>query len=363
MRIGVDVREAEGQLAGKGQVARELAEYLPKQMPGDEFVFYAKKKFPLKTAPNVTWQEVGGKSVLWHRNVAKQANKQCDVYLSTTSYVTPRWLKIPTALVVYDLISFKDFAIPQRRAKAIERATLGPAVEKAAAILTISEATARDLTGLFPVAKGKVTVMPLAADDRFKSTYPKKDLDAARKKFGLTKPFAFFAGTLEPRKNLVQLIRSYAELPEPLRDKYDLVLVGKQGWDYESIFVAIDQLDLGNRVKHLDYVADDDLAKLYAAAEVFAFPSLYEGFGLPVLEAMQSGTPVLTSDLSSLPEVGDDAVLYVDPTSDQSVTAGLQKLLTGASLRRRLKTAGLKRSKKYSWKRTAEIAAKALRDL
>ena len=363
MRIGIDVREAEGQPAGKGQVVRELAQLLPSVMKGDEFTFYAKKKFPLKAAPNVTWQEVSGKSVLWHRNVAKRANKECDAYLATTSYVTSRWLKIPTALIVYDLISFKDFAIPQRRAKAIERTTLGPAVDKAASILTISEATARDLASLFPVVKGKVTVMPLAADDKFKSTYPKKELDTVRRRYGLKKPYAFFAGTLEPRKNLVQLIRSYAELPKPLRDKYDLVLAGKKGWDYESIFVAIEQLDLGDRVRHLDYVSDDDLARLYAAAEVFAFPSLYEGFGLPVLEAMQSGTPVLTSDLSSLPEVGDKAVLYADPTSDQSVTAGLERLLTDAALRRKLRAAGLKQAKTYSWKRTAEIAAEALREL
>lgn len=363
MRIGLDVREAEGQPAGKGRVVRELAQVLPTVMPKDEFVFYAKKRFPLETPANVTWREVGGKSVLWHRNVAKRANKECDVYLSTTSYVTPRWLKIPIALVVYDLISFKDFAIPQRRAKAIERATLGPAVEKAAAILTISEATARDLTGLFPAAKGKVTVMPLAADDRFKAAHPKKELDAVRERYGLAKPYVFYAGTLEPRKNLVELVRAYSELPEKLRNKYDLVLAGKKGWDYESIFVAIEQFDLQDHVKHLDYVPDDDLAKLYAAAEVFAFPSLYEGFGLPVLEAMQSGTPVLTSDLSSLPEVGDDAVLYVDPTSDRSVEGGLEKLLSSAALRRTLKASGAKRAKKYSWKRTAEIAAEALRGL
>lgn len=363
MRIGLDVREAEGQPAGKGRVVRELAQLLPKVMKKDEFVFFTKKRFPLETSQNVTWREVGGKSVLWHRNVAKQANKNCDVYLSSTSYVTARWLKIPIVLIVYDLISFKDFAIPQRRAKAIERATLGPAVDKSTTILTISEATARDLIGLLPAAKGKVTVMPLAADDRFRATYPKKELDATRKKYGLSKPYAFFAGTLEPRKNLVELIRAYAELPEKLREKYDLVLAGKKGWEYDSTFVAIEQLEVSTNVKHLDYVSDEDLAKLYAAAEVFAFPSLYEGFGLPVLEAMQSGTPVLTSDLSSLPEVGDHAVLSVDPTSDRSVKNGLEKLLTDAALRRKLKTAGLRRAKKYSWKRSAEIAAKALRGL
>jgi glycosyltransferase involved in cell wall biosynthesis len=208
-----------------------------------------------------------------------------------------------------------------------------------------------------------MTVMPLAAEGRFKATQPKARLDAVRNKFGLKKPYIFFAGTLEPRKNLVQLIRSYGELSAKLRDKYDLVLAGKKGWDYDSIFVAIDQLGLTDNVKHLDYVADDDLAELYAAAEVFAFPSLYEGFGLPVLEAMQSGTPTLTSDLSSLPEVGDNSVLYVDPTSDQSVTTGLEKLLTDSALRRKLKASGLKRAKKYSWKRTAEIAAEALRGL
>lgn len=363
MRIGIDVREAEGQPAGKGQVTRELAERLPARMRDAEFVFYAKEKFPLKTGKNVTWQAVGGKSLLWHRNVAKHANRHCDIYLSTTSYVTPRWLKIPFAMVVYDLISFKDFAIPQRRAKAIERATLGPAIKKATQILTISEATAKDLASLFPAAKGKTVHMPLAADDRFKATYSKPALDATRKKFQLTKPFVFFAGTIEPRKNLVQLIRSYAELPQKLRQKYDLVLAGKQGWDYDSVFMAIDQFDLTDQVRYLDYVSDDDLAKLYAAAEAFCFPSLYEGFGLPILEAMQSGTPVITSDLSSLPEVGDDAVLYIDPTSDQSLAKALRRLLTDAKLRQKLKTVGLKQARTYSWKRTAGIAAEALRDI
>ncbi len=363
MVIGVDVREAEGEPAGKGRVVRELAERLPGKMRGDQFVFYAKKRFPLKTAKNVTWREVGGQSLLWHRNVAKQANRDCDVYLSTTSYVTPRWLKIPFAMVVYDMISFKDFAIPQRRAKAIERATLGPAVKKAARILTISEATAHDLVSLFPDAKGKITAMPLAADDRFKSAHPKGALDAVYKKFRLKKPFVFFAGTLEPRKNLVQLVRSYAELPGKVRDKYDLVLAGKKGWDYDSVFVAIEQLDLTDHVRYLDYVSDDNLAKLYAAAEVFCFPSLYEGFGLPVLEAMQSGTPAITSDLSSLPEVGGKAVLYVDPTSDQSLSNALKKLLTDATLHRKLKTAGLKQARTYSWERTAGIAVETLRGI
>lgn len=363
MRIGLDVREAEGQPAGKGRVVKELAERLPAVMPKDEFFFYTKQRFPLKTPPNVTWREVHSRSLLWHRKVAKQANKECDAYLATSSYLTQRWLKIPFAMVVYDLISFKDFAVPQRRAKAIERATLGPALQKAARILTISEATAQDLISLFPSTKGNSTVMSLAADDRFTATYSKSDLAAVRKKFQLTKPFVFFAGTLEPRKNLVQLIRAYAELPATLRGTYDLVLAGKKGWEYDSVFTAITQLGLSDQVHHLDYVSDDELAKLYAAAEVFCFPSLYEGFGLPVLEAMQSGTPVITSDLSSLPEVGGDAVVYVDPTSDQSLVTALQNVLTNPALRRKLKTAGLKRAKTYSWKRTAEIAAKAFRGL
>lgn len=362
MRIGVDVREAKGQVVGKGRVARELAERVPGKLRSVEFDFYTKGKLSLRTGSNVTWKPVGGKSVLWHRSVAKQANRDDDSYLTTTSYVTPRWLKIPFAMVVYDLISFKDFAIPQRRAKAIERATLGTAVKKSSKILTISQATADDLASLFPESKGKTVVMPLAADDHFKP-YPKKETDTAAKKFKLTKPYIFFAGTLEPRKNLVQLIRSYAELPEAVRDTYDLVLVGKKGWDYESIFNAIDQLDLNDRIHHLDYVADQDLARLYAGAEVFAFPSLYEGFGLPILEAMQSGTPVITSDLSSLPEVGGQAVEYIDPTNDVALTKTLAKVLGSAALRKKLRTAGLKRAKDYSWERTAEIAAEALRGL
>lgn len=361
MVIGIDVREAAGEPAGKGRVVRELAERLPRAMPDVQFVLFAQRRFPLKTARNVCWKIVGSRALLWHKHVAKQANRDCDVYLATTSYVTPQFLKIPYILIVYDLIAFKYHAAPQRKARAIENLTLGRAVKRARAILTISQATADDLATLYPAAKGKVSVMPLAADSRFRADRKSNELTTIRKKYELRKDFILAAGTIEPRKNLTRLVRAYAALPSALRQRYDLVLAGKKGWQYDSVFNAIAHGGAADTIHHLDYLPDEDLAKLYATATVFCYPSLYEGFGLPVLEAMQSGTAVITSNISSLPEVGDRAVRYVSPLKTAALTAALSDLLRNAAKRRRLQAAGVRQAKQFSWEQTTTIATEALR--
>jgi alpha-1,3-rhamnosyl/mannosyltransferase len=210
--------------------------------------------------------------------------------------------------------------------------------------MAISEATRRDLVEHYPAAADKTTVVPLAADDRFRPG------DAARHP-GPDGPFVLVVGTLEPRKNLPRLIEAFAGLDPALRERYRLVLAGANGWQTDETFASIAEHE--NEITTLGYVSDDDLAALYRAAELVCYPSLYEGFGLPVLEAMQSGTAVLTSSTSSMPEVGGDAARYVDPLDVDDIRAGLEQLLADADERERLARLGRERSESFSWERTA----------
>lgn len=361
MVIGLDVREALDRPAGKGRYAFEMLSRLPELASDEEtFRMYA-ASLPDHTPPaHTSWDAVPARGIGWHRAVARRANRECDVYFSPTSYLTPQFLRIPSVITVHDLIAFNPDAHPQRRAQVIERLTLGRAVRKAAAIIAVSESTARDLAERYPGAADKVTVVHSAADERFQPYTPKQTA-ATLAKHNLPRRFILAAGTLEPRKNLERLVRAYHFLPEKLRSAYPLILVGKKGWRYQPVFDAIQELRLGTEVRHLDYVSDEDLAKLYAAATVFCYPSLYEGFGLPVLEAMQAGTPVITSKTSSLPEIGGRAVRYADPRKTTDISKALKELLQSADERTRLRNAGRERAAKFSWKQSAGQTMEVLR--
>ena len=170
------------------------------------------------------------------------------------------------------------------------------------------------------------------------------------KRLGLEKPYLLCTGTLEPRKNLPRLIAAFASLPRSLRERFDLVLAGARGWNEAETFAAVHAH--AGLVRTLGYVEDADLRALYRRAEAFAFPSLGEGFGLPVLEAMTAGTPVLASDLPVLREVGGDAALYADPHSVEALSAGLADLLGDEAQRTRRSGWGT-RAPQFSWRRTA----------
>jgi hypothetical protein len=230
-----------------------------------------------------------------------RASASCDVLLSTNSYLTAWATTIPTVVVVCDMVAFHPELLPQRRAALIERATLPLAVRRARTLAAISQATADDLIALQPAAAGKTVVTELAADARF-ATGGAPDAEVLAR-HGLTgRSYVLGVGTLEPRKNLPRLIEAFAALPDALRAEHELVLVGALGWDTDETLQAVERHR--GLVRTLGHVPADDLPALYRGAAVFAYPSLYEGFGLPVLEAMTAGAPVLTSGVSSLPEVG-----------------------------------------------------------
>ncbi len=213
------------------------------------------------------------------------------------------------------------------------------AVRRAKKVIAVSQSTKSDLMRLLRVPGRKVEVVYEAAAKR---TPPKK--------YSVERPYILFVGMLEPRKNIPRLLEAFARLP----DAYDLIIVGKKGWKFDQVFATHNRLSLRGRVHFEGYASDTRLAQLYANASVFVYPSLYEGFGLPVLEAMQAGCPVITSNISSLPEVAGDAAILVDPYSVKSITDALYTVLSNKSLQRDLIIKGKKQAKKFSWKKAAK---------
>lgn len=346
--IGVDARAAAEVPAGRGRYVRELVTAIERSNADERLRLYARRAAPIGS----DWELIAARDPLWHLLTARAASRECDAFLSTNSYLTAWFTKVPTAVVVYDMVAFIDGVGAQRRATRIERATITRAVKRADAFLCISEATRTEFLERFPQSAGRTYVTPLAADPRFARRQQAADIG---------RPYVLAVGTLEPRKNLVRLIEAWAALPESVRRDHQLALVGPVGWDVEATLATARARP--QDVKLLGYVDDDRLAALYAGCAAFAYPSLHEGFGLPVLEAMSAGAPVITSNVSSLPEVAGDAALLVDPLDVEAISAALETMLTDGGLSERLRSAGHKRAREFSWDRCGHQTLTVLREL
>jgi glycosyltransferase involved in cell wall biosynthesis len=282
----------------------------------------------------------------WNLGAAVRASRDCDVFLSTNSYLTAWFTTVPTVLEIYDMVAFDRELRPSPRAGAIERATLAPALRRAAAAVCISQATADAVAERYPSAKEKLTASPLGASPALRPE-PAGDLPER---------FVLAVGTLEPRKNLPRLVEAYRQLPKAIQEQHPLLVAGRVGWEAGETLDALEAVG----ASILGRVSDARLAALYARCTVFAYPSLAEGFGLPVLEAMQAGAAVLTSNVSSLPEVGGDAVEYADPTDVGSIRAGLERVLTDDVRRAELRRRAKERAATFSWASHAEDTLRVL---
>jgi len=236
------------------------------------------------------------------------------------------------------------------------------AVERADHILADSYATQSDLVSLLAVPEEKITVVHLAADASFRPL-PAETARQGAAQYDLEPGYLLFVGTLEPRKNVPGLLLAYRKLLDDGVVEKPLVLVGGKGWLYEEVFERTAALGLADHVRFLHHVPDCDLPALYAAAGALAMPSFYEGFGLPALEAMSCGTPVVVADRSSLPEVVGDAGLLVDPDDPEDIAAGLVSVLNDEVEQGRLRRAGLERADEFSWRRVARETQTVYEDI
>ena len=265
----------------------------------------------------------------------------------------------PALTTVHDLswLSYPD-AHPVERVRFLER-HLPQTLERANLVLTDSDFIAAEIASRFGVPRAKIRAIPLGVDARYRPRR-RDEIVATLTRHGLQdSAYLLVVATLEPRKNLARLVRAYAALPAGLRTRHPLVIAGARGWLSGELERAIAPLEASGAVRRLGYVGEDELPSIYAGAHAFAFPSLYEGFGLPVLEAMASGVPVLTSNVSSLPEVAGDAALTIDPRDDDALRNGLERLLEDDQWRTGAVARGVARARNYPWARCVDATVDA----
>ena len=282
--------------------------------------------------------------------------------LHALGFVSPLAWRGPTVVTVYDL-SFLRFPELFNRGNRFYLGTFTPpSLRRADRVITISEHTKRDVVELCGVPPERVTPILLAADPRFRPCDP-REVAAFKARKGLPERFILYMGTLEPRKNVGTLVRAYAELRAAGVTDCDLILAGARGWQYQPVFDLVEALGLGPYVHFPGFVPDAEQALWYSSAVIFAYPSLYEGFGLPLLEAMACGTPVVASRSSSLPEVVGEAGMLVSPSDPHELSAALRALLVSEDRQAHLREAGLARARTFSWRRMAAETVQVYREV
>jgi glycosyltransferase involved in cell wall biosynthesis len=273
-----------------------------------------------------------------------------DVYHGVLN-VMPLAGSVPSVVTIHDLSPFLFPQTFRRVNRTYTRWAIRVACRRAAHILAVSEFTKQEIVRWMRVPPDRITVTYDACDDNFAPPDP-AEVAAFRRAKGLPERFVLFIGTLEPRKNIPVLLEAYARIAA--ETDAPLLIGGARGWLYEPILAQAERLGLGDKLRFIGYVDRAEQHLWYAAATVFAFPSLYEGFGMPPLEAMACGTPVVASNSSSLPEVVGDAGLVVAPDDVEGLAAALLRLLGDQALREELRERGLAQARRFSWTETAE---------
>ena len=354
MVIAIDASRAVNESAGIGRYTQELVRHLLQIGSKHHFILIFTywranedkekiiKSFQGKNV-EIRRASIPGamKETLWRKksSLFNQLYRGADVVLAPSFLEFKRGLKIPQVTVVHDMATF---LFPSQRGKAVSKRLsdqTSMAIEGSKKVIAISENTKKDVIKVCQVESQKIKIIypGLTEFDKIAENLPK----------GLcSKKYILFVGTIEPRKNLKNLLTAYGLLPTAIKDKYPLVVAGAIGWNTDNI-------EKNNQIKYLGRVPDEVLAKLYQEAAVFVYPSLYEGFGLPILEAMAMGTPVVTSNRSSMPEAAGTAGVLTNPDELKSISAGLQAVLEGKFNHNQMQKAGLEQAQKFSWGKCA----------
>lgn len=357
MRIGFNAQIVSSWNAGVAIYARNLLTALAEIAAPDEIVgFVSDRDLRSLALPNLRVVSAPGLGQSWLRIVWEQTilpfqtrEHRIDAMFYPDHTAPLLQKSCPVIITIHDVAFFAyPHTFPQLR-RMYKSLAVRRSVERADAIVVVSEATKRECLKYLGVDESKLHVIPNGLDPHFTVITDTAKLQEARRKYTLPERYILFVGTLEPRKNLTGLIQAFARLP----DGFQLVIVGARGWLYNDLFRLVKALDLGDRVHFLGYVPVKDLVYLYNLAELFVYPSLYEGFGFPPLEAMACGVPVIASETSSLPEVVGDAGVLVDPGDPDMLTTVMHEFLTHPEMRQEYRRRGLERAKLFSWHKTA----------
>jgi glycosyltransferase involved in cell wall biosynthesis len=277
-------------------------------------------------------------------------------------YVLPPLVRCRSVVTIHDCIHlmFPQY-LPNRAALAYARTSIALAARRATRVMTVSESSKRDILRFVDTSPDKIDVIYNAYDERFAVEPLEEDVVRVRERFQLHDEFVLYAGNVKPHKNVERLIQAFDLVRRRGLDHLKLVIMGDDVSRYPALRRAVHRHQLHKYVRFLGYLPEETLAVMYRLAGVFVFPSLYEGFGLPPLEAMASGTPVVTSNLSSLPEVAGDAAVLVDPYDPGAIADGIYSVLTDERIRRELRRKGIERARQFSWdasvRRVREIYA------
>ena len=359
MKVAIDVHSIGAQAGGNETFYRQLLQGLTEdKSPNSYTLFHTHAHAPslVKVDERFKWVRIPRNPIIRISFALPALLRELKPDVFHCQYILPPRVKCKTIVTIHDLAherypQFSPHMEGVRMRKLVPRSA-----RLADHIITVSEYSANDLVSVYGVSRGKITVAYQAPSPRFK---PGNKLDAQKElkaKYGISSPFLLYVGRLQVRKNLVRLVEAFARVRTKHPD-LKLVLVGKPDLHYEQLLAKVDELAVKEAVLFPGYIASDDLPVFYNAAEIFVFPSIFEGFGLPVMESMASGVPTITSRGSCLEEIAGDGALLIDPLSVGSITAAIASVLENSDLRCDLIAHGLRRSACFS---TAAFAAKVL---
>lgn len=359
MQIGLDAAALKNQPHGIGNYIKNLVLALPTVAPEEQYSIFLPRRnirqfssltqrVCLEPCPSsrffrVLWEQAALPWILKVRKV--------DVFHGLASAVPPQ-STCPSVVTIHDLTTH---IMPKQHTagrSSYLRWMIPQSCRRADAIIAVSESTRRDLVSVLQVPSKKIVVIPLGVDDSFHKVLDPDVLFAVRRKYNLPEEYILYLGVIEPRKNLGNLVRAYQQAAD-IHEHVPLVLAGSLGWGYKPLLREITESPVRDRVFLSGHIQQEDLAAVYSAASLFVYPSLYEGFGLPVLEAMACGTPVITSNIASLPEVAGEAAILVDPHSPHDIAEAIRRVLAHPDLRQQLSQRGVLRARSFRWDYTA----------
>lgn len=365
MRIAIDAHSVGAKLAGNESYAVNLIEALAQIDRVNDYTLYVTTAEAVERFQQ-RWPNFKVHTTLPHTPLIRipltltAELRKNPVDVLHVQFTAPPFCPCPVVVSLHDL-SFEH--LPQtfnRRSRTQLRLTVRHSARRAARILTLSDHTRRDVIETYSIAPEKVTAIPLAAPAHFCPVTDDMELQRVRHNYGINGDYVLSVGSIQPRKNLVRLIKAYASL----RDRHagnrfpKLVLVGKCAWLYDETLRALDETKVRDSVVLTGYVPEADLPVLYSGALCFVYPSYFEGFGLPPLEAMKCGTPVIVGNATSLPEVVGDAGLKVDPFDVSAIAGAIEKLISNSELRQELRVKGRQRAEMFDWRNTARQTLK-----
>ena len=379
MRIAIDARSAvAAKKTGVGYYTWNLIHALPREDPESTYVAWypslrgsvgVRRDFPELAGPNFQERPMPVPWVLFERISSRIEAPRVDWFLRFDVFLAPNFIPPPVGrkrvvVTIHDL-AFR--ILPETASEATERwlVRLDASLRRATRFVAVSECTKQDLVNLYDISPDRVDVVPLGVDPASFRSSSAEEVTAVKRRFGIDGPYLLFLGGIERRKNIPAIVRAFSQMDPDTRPKL-VVAGGAVAWDplaSRSLRMGFEFLPRRARenIVFTGYVTDEEKVALLGGAEALVYPSLYEGFGLPVLEAMACGTPVVTSNVSSLPEVVGDAALLVDPRDDDELADAMVRVLQDEALRDRLRVAGPARAATFTWDRTAQLTARTLR--